>query len=86
MNAGIAASDVVCCKMLGRHSIGDNHEEAVALLGSAAGVSRSKAERCLSALLSRKTAATYSGRHMGSNDIKQVSRAAAFLVQLAEDL
>ncbi|MBA2348982.1 MAG: hypothetical protein H0V81_11875 [Solirubrobacterales bacterium] len=32
--AGIAASDAVCCAALGRRSRGDNHKDAVKILGS----------------------------------------------------
>lgn len=32
VHAGVAAADVLCCKRLGEHAQGDNHNEAVALL------------------------------------------------------
>lgn len=32
VHAGIAAADVICCARLGKHSSGDNHAEAIALL------------------------------------------------------
>jgi hypothetical protein len=37
VHAGIAASDAICGKHLGRYSLGDNHEQAVALLAQGAG-------------------------------------------------
>ena len=33
VHAGIAAADVVCCIELGKHAQGEDHNEAVALLG-----------------------------------------------------
>lgn len=32
VHAGIAAADVLCCARLGEHAMGDNHNDAVALL------------------------------------------------------
>ena len=35
VHAGIAAADVICCKRLGKHSRGEDHTAAVALVGRA---------------------------------------------------
>ena len=32
VHAGIAAADVVCCRELGEHALGESHTEAIALL------------------------------------------------------
>ncbi|BAH51863.1 hypothetical protein [Rhodococcus opacus] len=34
VHAGIAASDVICCARLGKHAQGEDHKDAVTLLGS----------------------------------------------------
>jgi hypothetical protein len=54
--AGIAAADVICCARLGEHAVGENHQEAIALLERA---DRSLAKD-LSVLLKMKTSAAYS--------------------------
>lgn len=36
--AGIAAADAICCRRLGRHSVGDDHQQALALLEEAGDV------------------------------------------------
>lgn len=33
IHAGIAAADVICCRRLGVHNQGENHNEAIASLG-----------------------------------------------------
>jgi hypothetical protein len=35
VNAGIAAADVICGARLGKYAVGENHNEAVALLAKA---------------------------------------------------
>lgn len=44
VDAGIAASDVICCVRLGEHSSSGNHSEAVALLATYTHQSLSAAE------------------------------------------
>ena len=51
VHAGIAASDVICCARLGKHSTGDNHAEAIALLKAA----NARSAKHLATLLSVKT-------------------------------
>lgn len=80
IHAGIAAADVICCKALGVHHQGDNHHEAVALLGRV----DTKLGGDLAALLRKKAAAGYSDRQSSGADGKQVKRAMERLVDAAE--
>ena len=56
IQAGIAASDVICCARLGQHGQGPDHNEAVALLSQA----DSDSAGHLRVLLVMKTKAGYS--------------------------
>lgn len=56
--AGIAAADSICCRRLGRHAAGDDHEQAIALVEKAGEVGR-EARRHLETLLSIKHKAHY---------------------------
>jgi hypothetical protein len=51
--AGIAAADSICCRRLGRHAAGDDHQRALALVEEAGEVGRD-ARRHLETLLSIK--------------------------------
>src|SRR5438105_12000882 len=55
VNAGIRAGDVICCAVLGKHSVGEDHREAVALLKQA----DKEAAKHLDVLLGMKTKAAY---------------------------
>ncbi|ABL03114.1 conserved hypothetical protein [Mycobacterium ulcerans Agy99] len=55
VDAGIAASDVICCVRLGVHSSGGTHSEAITLLRTA----DSGSEKYLSTLLGLKNKAAY---------------------------
>lgn len=79
VHAGIAAADVICCAKLGMHHSGDNHNEAVALLGS---VDKAAAKQ-LKALLDMKTRSGYSPALTSAADQKRAGRAAAALVATA---
>ncbi|TRW79468.1 hypothetical protein FK535_22000 [Mycolicibacterium sp. 018/SC-01/001] len=79
VDAGIAASDVICCVRLGVHSNTGNHNEAVALLKQAAGGS----ERHLNTLLNLKNKAAYTHQDLTSAELRRMSRAAEHLVELA---
>ncbi len=63
IHAGIAASDVICCARLGRYARGDDHMEAIALLGKADDDSAKQ----LRALLTMKTKAAYTPSRSSSN-------------------
>lgn len=78
IHAGIAASDVLSCRALGRHAQGQNHTDAVALLAK---VDRDAA-RHLATLLKHKTRTGYGSRPLASTDYKKVQRAATQLLEL----
>lgn len=79
VHAGIAAADVICCAKLGVYHVGDNHNEAVALLAS---VDKS-ASKHLNGLLDMKTRSGYSPVLTSAADQKRAGRAAAALVAIA---
>ena len=77
--AGIAASDVIYCGVLGEHARGDNHAEAVGLLTKA---DRDSGKH-LSTLLSLKTKSGYSHMPATVDEAKRAGRAAAALFEKA---
>jgi hypothetical protein len=79
IQAGIAASDVICCARLGQHAQGQDHNEAVTLLSQVNGESA----RHLRVLLAMKTKAGYSHAGMSAADAKRARRAAETLVETA---
>ncbi|BBZ31745.1 hypothetical protein [Mycolicibacterium confluentis] len=79
VDAGIAASDVICCVRLGVHSNTGNHSEAVALLKRADGGS----ERHLNTLLNLKSKAAYTHQDVTAAELKKMNRAAEQLVEAA---
>lgn len=80
VDAGIAASDVLCCVRLGVHSNTGNHSEAVALLNRA----DSGSERFLNTLLNLKNKATYTHQELTAAELKKMNRAAEHLVESAK--
>ncbi|MGW5572974.1 hypothetical protein ACWEVD_17390 [Nocardia thailandica] len=80
VDAGIAASDVICCVRLGVHSNTGNHGEAVALLGRA----DKGSERHLSTLLNMKNKVSYTHQDLTAAELKRMSRAAEYLVEAAK--
>lgn len=82
VHAGIAAADVICCARLGRHSTGDDHSAAVALLQRAGSASAPRS----SVLLGMKTKAGYSHTPATSADATKAKRAAEHLVEAARAL
>lgn len=80
VDAGIAASDVICCVRLGVHSNTGNHSEAVALLKRA----DSGSERHLNTLLNLKNKAAYTHLDLTSAELKKMNRAAERLVEAAK--
>jgi hypothetical protein len=79
VHAGIAASDALCCRALGHHVQGDNHNEAIAELRK---VDKELA-RDLQTLLGVKTRAGYSDTAVTANERKRAFRAADRLVNAA---
>lgn len=79
IQAGIAASDVICCTRLGKHAQGQDHSEAVTLLSQA----NSESANHLRVLLGMKTKAAYSHTGISTGDAKRAGRAAEALVETA---
>jgi hypothetical protein len=79
VNAGIAAADVICCVRLGKYAAGENHTEAVALLGQA----EPGLDKHLRTLLSVKSKAAYTHRSATAGEHKKSRRAAEALVEAA---
>lgn len=80
VDAGIAASDVICCVRLGEHSSSGNHSEAVASLvkvDAALG-------KHLNTLLGLKNKASYTHQSLSATECKKMSRAASYLVEAAQ--
>ncbi|MEV0355947.1 hypothetical protein AB0H71_07760 [Nocardia sp. NPDC050697] len=80
VDAGIAASDVLCCVRLGVHSNTGHHGEAVALLKQA----DSRSERHLSTLLNFKNKVAYTHQDLTPAELKKMNRAAEHLVEAAK--
>ena len=77
--AGIAASDVSCCARLGMYAIGENHNDAVALLGRA----DRAMEQHLRSLLNLKSKIASTHIAATANEQKRAKRAAETLMQAA---
>lgn len=82
VHAGIAAADVICCVRLGRHHSGEDHQAALKLLHAA----DSSQDKALGRLLDLKTPAGYGHRLVTDKDRVRARRAAAALVQRAEEI
>ena len=79
VNAGIAASDVICCARLGQYPQGEDHNEAVELLSKA----DARSARHLRLLLAMKAKAAYSHSRATPEESKRAGRAAEALVETA---
>ena len=79
VDAGIAASDVLCCAALGEHASGQSHDEALALLKKV----DKEARKHLSTLLEKKTKISYSADQLSVTEFVKVSRAATHLLEAA---
>lgn len=81
IHAGIAAADAICCRDLGHHAQGQDHDEAVELLRRVAdGEALAKALR---ALLDMKTRAGYSHETVSAEQRTRAGRRARQLVDEA---
>jgi hypothetical protein len=87
--AAVAASDALCCALLGERSRGSDHREAVALLatiryGSGTPEGQAKVARGLSAALASaldlKDQAHYGTALLGRSEVKRIIKAAEKLV------
>lgn len=81
VNAGIAASDVICCVRLGRFHAGPDHQGATALLRSADKGSEAHLRR----LLSLKTPVGYGHKLVSAKDRAVAKRCAEALVERAAE-
>jgi hypothetical protein len=79
VNAGIAAADVICGVRLGKYSVGENHNQAVALLGQA----EPGMEKHLRSLLNVKSKVAYTHQSATSAERNKSRRAAEALVEAA---
>lgn len=79
INAGIAAADVICGVRLGLYAVGENHNEAVALLAKA----EAGAEKHRRALLNVKSKVSYTHQSATPDERKRSRRAAEALVETA---
>lgn len=79
VDAGIAASDVLCCRAMGAHAQGPDHNGAVQLLGK---VDKSLAGD-LRVLLRNKSKISYSDRPLPAGEFERVRRASVRLVEAA---
>ena len=79
VDAGIAAADALCCKALGEHAQGPDHNDAVKLLGRVDAAT----SRHLRTLLNNKSRISYSEQILPVSEFKKVQRAATQLVEAA---
>jgi hypothetical protein len=84
VHAGIAASDVICCKALGHFVQGDDHNQAVAELSKVA-PGGGALGKDLRALLQMKTRAGYGGPVVTADQRKRAWRRAESLVEAARE-
>jgi hypothetical protein len=79
--SGIASSDAICIRQLGRYARGQSHDEAASVLEIA--TDRSVAKH-LRTLLNVKTKAEYNWHAVGDSDIHNASEAAKALLTEAQ--
>lgn len=82
VHAGIAASDVLCCKGLGHFAQGDDHMQAVAELAKVPPDGRQRSKD-LRVLLQMKAAAAYAAPPVSADQRKRAWRRAESLVEAA---
>jgi hypothetical protein len=82
VHAGIAASDVLCCKALGHYVQGDDHQQAVGELSNVMPDGK-QLGKDLRALLAVKTLAGYAAPTVSTEDRKRAFRRAESLVEAA---
>jgi hypothetical protein len=82
VHAGIAASDVICCKALGHYVQGDDHQQAVGELSKVIPAGKDLGKD-LRALLAMKTRAGYAAPPVSAEERKRAWRRAESLVEAA---
>jgi hypothetical protein len=80
--AGIAASDVLCCKALGHYVQGDDHQQAIREISKIAPEGK-ELGKDLRALLQMKTPAAYAAAPISAAERKRAWRKASSLVEAA---
>lgn len=80
--AGIAAADSICCRRLGRRVAGDDHQQALGLVGVAGEVGR-EARRHLETLLSIKHKAQYEEADPTATEARRAIRAMRSILEVA---
>lgn len=83
--AGIAAADAACCQALGRRSRGQDHRQAIDLVGQIE-PGGSEAAKGLGRLLNLKNQAHYGLFDVAGHDLQAALRQAAALVTFAADV
>jgi len=83
--AGIAASDAACCQVLGRRSRGQDHRQAVDLVGQIE-PGGADAAKALGRLLNLKDQAHYGLFDIAGKDLQAALRQAEALVTFAGDV
>ncbi len=83
--AGIAASDAACCQVLGRRSRGQDHRQAVDLVGQIE-PGGADAAKALGRLLNLKDQAHYGLFDIAGKDLQAALREAEALVTFAGDV
>lgn len=82
VHSGIASADVICAGRLGEYARGDNHNEAVELLGKA----DKDSTKHLRTLLGMKTFAGYSYTPVSATDRLKAERAMDALLAVANSV
>jgi hypothetical protein len=82
VHAGIAASDVICCKALGHFVQGDDHQQAVGEVSKVVPSGR-QLGKDLRSLLAMKTSAGYAAPPVSADERKRAWRRAEILVEAA---
>jgi hypothetical protein len=84
VHVGVAAADVVCCRSLGEHAVGEDHNEAVSLIRRTRPDGDALAT-ALSVLLGMKTRAGYGARPVNVTDRKRAQRQAERILRAAQE-
>lgn len=82
--AGIAASDAACCAALGRRSRGQDHQQAIGLVGQVE-PGGPEAAKALRRLLNLKDEAQYGFFDVGGQDLRAAVRQARVLADFAAE-
>ena len=84
-NAGIAASDAICCQALQKRPRSQNHNDAPLFLAGVRGVGPSAAKH-LKVLLAAKPKAQYQMRPLSPTETKRCIRAMRNLIAIAQEV